>query len=519
MVNEEEPSMVIAKPVSDAATPNLTAATVEENDDDAEAAAVEMAREKAAARKKRILEKANKRMKYVNGEQVQDELDEKTSISNAARIRAARQRRYGKKTASTVTTTSKATTTIENASSDATDTEQVKPTKEEPREDASDVEPSKCSAKREGSNDDDVDVEKIEKNAGSSKDDATAPVTAEKKKKYLGVAKIRRQMLAKKKLENTEGKNDNERDGTTGTIKSTGSGKTIEGIPAVSQGKMGVQLRKVQSIPIYMHLVIISLLFLVGFDVGIQQFHSDVHVSTQVSIQEYGVPFFHRSPWQSLNAGKSNYKGILEDELQQQTDGTRKLSLDTHDEFQEIDEEEYVPNIDPLFGVDLDEMTKESGILNKLAKGAISIHRSLLWLLYYFPMGILASIISIPSALIQTPPFLFIYAILLRQVLGKAILGAAIPEVTGNGDNDGKNKNNIEVLSLAKNFIKSFVVNKFPTLVTLYDAYVHLKSDMYIILCGVFFGLAWTHLNNTCDALLPPIVSGEGGASGSTDEL
>ena len=134
MVNEEEPSMVIAKPVSDAAAPNLTAATVEENDDDAEAAAVEMAREKAAARKKRILEKANKRMKYVNGEQFQDEVDEKTSISNAARIRAARQRRYGKKTASTVTTTSKATTTIENASSDATDTEQVKPTKEEPRE-------------------------------------------------------------------------------------------------------------------------------------------------------------------------------------------------------------------------------------------------------------------------------------------------------------------------------------------------------------------------------------------------
>ena len=67
-----------------------------EQKDDAEAAK-EAARAQAEARRKRILEKANNRMKYVNGEQTADPDEKKTRNSNAARIRAARQRRYGKK--------------------------------------------------------------------------------------------------------------------------------------------------------------------------------------------------------------------------------------------------------------------------------------------------------------------------------------------------------------------------------------------------------------------------------------
>ena len=84
----------------------------------APAATIEEAREKAATRKKRILQNANKRMNYVNGKNVQDEVEDKTSISNAARMRAARRRRYGKKAASTVTSISTERTTIKGASSD-----------------------------------------------------------------------------------------------------------------------------------------------------------------------------------------------------------------------------------------------------------------------------------------------------------------------------------------------------------------------------------------------------------------
>merc|ERR1712238_172021 len=159
-------------------------------------------------------------------------------------------------------------------------------------------------------------------------------------------------------------------------------------------------------------------------------------------------------------------------------------------------------------GVDLDEITEGPGFLNKFAKGAIAMHRIILWLIYYAPLSIFNSIISIPSSL-------FLSAIILRQVLGKMILGAAIPDV-GNNTSDGKKQNKIEILSMAKNFVKNFFVASFPTLVTLYDVFVHLKSDMYIVLCGVFLGLAWTHLSNTCDA---PIVIGEETGRASTDEL
>ena len=57
-----------------------------ENDNDGKVdeveAAMNAARSQAEARRKRILEKASKRMNYVNGEQIQDEEEKKTSISD-----------------------------------------------------------------------------------------------------------------------------------------------------------------------------------------------------------------------------------------------------------------------------------------------------------------------------------------------------------------------------------------------------------------------------------------------------
>ena len=100
--------------------------TVDDDDDDdvddAETAAMEATREKAEARKKRILEKANQRMNYVNGEQVDNgDADQKKSVSSAARIRAARQRRYGKKKPDASTTTEETTTTTNEAAAAAVD--------------------------------------------------------------------------------------------------------------------------------------------------------------------------------------------------------------------------------------------------------------------------------------------------------------------------------------------------------------------------------------------------------------
>ena len=498
--------------------------TVDDNDEDdvdgAETAAMEATREKAEARKKRILEKANQRMNYVNGEQVDNgDADQKKSVSSAARIRAARQRRYGKKKPDASITTEETTTTTTNeaaaaAAVDSPSTEQPDSKIPEPTVSATENTTTTGAPKKEESDDEaivipvDEPVEKSEEGPETS-DDGTG-----KKKKYLGVARMRRQMLARKKMEreNAEG---NSHDNATATVSpASSSGKTKAVGGAATVGK--VILPPVQTIPIYMHILVIVLLFVTGYDVGSQQFHSDVDVPTQVAVQEYGVPFVHRNPWQPLTkivSAEKDAKRALEDKLQQKAKEGRKSPSVVHDEFQEMIHEEYIPNIDPLFGVDLDEMTAGPGILNILAKGAIAIHRSLLWLVYYAPIGMFSSIVSIPSALMQTPPALFLSTIMLRQVLGKLILGATIP-VIGDDNGDGKSQNKLDILNMGKNFVKNFFVTSFPKVVTLYDTFVHLKSDMYIVLCGVFFGLAWTHLNNTCDA--PPIVSDE---SGMTDEL
>jgi len=512
MVDEEDLNTVV-ETVDDDDAP------AEDENYDAAEAAMENTREKAEARRKRILEKANKRMDYVNGEQIQNNEEKKTSLSNAARIRAARQRRYGKKSASVATTTTVKTTktTTENNTEavDSTTNEQPDSKTTEPTVNDTETNPT-IDATKKGESDDEVipfdePVGKLAEGPEISGDETITPTT-EKKKIYLGVARMRRQMLAKKRNDKV--------DSATETVKSASSGKTAEGTVTDSVGKVRLPSFKIQTIPIYMHIFVIVLLFVAGFDVGIQQFHADVDVRFQVAFQEFGIPVVQRNPWQSLTkvTAIKNAKRALVDELRQQTDGGKKSSSDLHDEFLEINlgEDEYIPNIDPIFGVDLDEMTEGPGILNKLAKGAISMHRIILWLFYYAPISIFNSILSIPSTLIQTPPTLFLSAIMLRQVLGKMILGAAIPEARGDDSNDGKKQNKIEILSMAKNFVKNFFVASFPTLVTLYDVFVHLKSDMYIVLCGVFLGLAWTHLSNTCDA---PIMIGEETVRSSTDEL
>lgn len=472
--------------------------------DDAEAAK-DAARAQAEARRKRILEKANNRMKQVNGESGEDEEGKKTSRSNAARIRAARQRRYGKKSSAAATASTDSTTPA------TTSTE----TKESPAENGA---PASASSP-------DAQPEKVESNStkekieapiepSSSGEDATASTAAAApvpKKKYVGVAKMRRKMALKKKMEeeNKDPGASSTADGESATTSSASDAKSAKGksAPATSVGTAGIPAVKVQTVPIYMHMVVILLLFLAGFDVGVHQFHTEIDVRTQVAVQEYGVPFLQRSPWQPLTpiATRKDSEETLEEKLS--LSSPLAGAADSQDEFEEIIDEEYnPPNIDPIFRVDLDELTKGPGLLNQMARGALSIHRLILWLIYYGPVGFFGAILSIPTTFIQSPPALFMVAVFLRQIVGKGLLGAVIPEDLGA---DSADKNNIEILSMAKNFVKNFFTTTFPTLVTLYDVFVHLKADMYVVLCGVFFGLAWTHLRGDAAACDADAVVGE----------
>jgi hypothetical protein len=476
--------------------------------DDAEAKA-ETARAQAEARRKRILEKANKRLGVVSGEEVVDEEYKKVSASNAARIRAARQRRYGKKSAAAEeTSASAATETTKNDIDDSPATTTTETKDVDSTTTAVDI--ATASSKEKSPKGEVTD-------STTSVDTSTIPPPSEGgdatgggKKKYVGVAKMRRKMIAKKKLEE-------EAEETTATTAAAVAGGGVDAATAVN-----VPL-KIPVVPVYMHILTIVLLFLAGLDVGLQQYHDDVVVHPETAIKEYGIPFVQRKPWQPLtplSIGQGNdVKRTLQDEYLT-TIEPKGVDQDEFEDDDGKDEEEYVPNIDPIFRVDLDELTKGPGVLNTLARGAVAVHRMILWLVYYTPISFFRTLLSIPMALMKMPPALFLIALVLRQIVGKMVLGANIPE---RKPGDGEEKNNIEILSVAKNFIKNFLTSNFPTIFALYDALVHLRSDMYIVICGVFCGLAWSHL------VSPSVdVTASGGrtlqddptaTAGGTDEL
>jgi len=514
MAEEESPSLVVTNEVSDnddAGTLGSKGTGINNPE-----AAMESPRAQAEARRRRIMEKANNRMKFVNGEKVQDEEEKKTSLSNAARIRAARQRRYGKKSTATLGATP-STPSAKPATTSTPKTEN--PVTGEVSVSTSNVETDPERVESDGQKER-VPKAATEVTTSAAEDNPTALATAAgttTKKRYVGVARMRRNMLVKKKMEENNdlgASNTANSDSAKASLSSDGkSSKRTASASSASIVKAGLSPIKVQTFPIYMHMIVILLLFVAGFDVGVQQFHVDVDVRSQVAVQEYGVPFVQRNPWHPLKPITTR-KGSNED-LEEKISSVSSLSGTAflQDEFnEEIDEEYIPPNIDPIFRVDLDELTKGSGFLNQMARVPINIHRWILWIFYYGPMGLFASILSIPAAFIESPPGLFLAAIILRQIVGKGVLGATIPEDLGDDSTDGKKEKSIEILSMAKNFVKNFFITTFPTVVTLYDVYLHVKADMYVVLCGVFFGLAWTHLSNSvlsCDADVADGYSGD----------
>jgi hypothetical protein len=218
-------------------------------------------------------------------------------------------------------------------------------------------------------------------------------------------------------------------------------------------------------------------------DVSIQQYHHLLEVESSFAFSQHGIPLIHRS----LRSPEASKPTFLKDREAESLGDDETQMLD---EFQDEETQDTIPNIDPLFGVDLDELTKGPGVMNQLARGAVATHRYVLWLVYFLPLGILQSLLSIPQALLRSPPALCLTALALRHLVGKGILGAGIPESSA-GD---EKSNAIDVLAMAKNFVTTFLSKNFPTAVGLYEAFTHLRSDMYVLLCGVFSGLVYVHL-------------------------
>jgi len=407
------------------------------------------------------------RLGVVSGEQAQATDEKEASVSNAARIRAARQRRYGRKDVEHVAIVE-----------DSNEKDISKPVASTERSELTQAVQSQLPSGTKES----FEVEKEDANQEDPQGNRKNPTIndefcmepsvdsiTESRKKYLGVARMRRQMIKKKKMEG---------DKLEVLGDSFGDSFALEGRiePTVSSPN--------PPIPIYMHILTIFLLFFAGVDLSYQHDHRKLKVSSELGIQKDGITLIHHS-LSYPSRGQMSASSILRN-FQVPPDINQPSN-----EFQDGDVQDPPHNLDPLFRVDLDELTKGPGVMKVLARGAVSVHRSIVWLVCLIPVSIVQAALRIPQALLRSPPTLCLVALAVRHILGKAILGAGIPEPIKEME-----KGPIDLVALAKNFVMNFLTANFPTVVGVYEAFTHLRTDMYVLLCGTFSGFVWLHLHS-----------------------
>jgi hypothetical protein len=407
-----------------------------------EAKMEEKARAEAQARKERILAGGEDRL----------DLDKTTTAADetakSSRIAAMRRRRFKKKEK----TDPEKTTTDES-------TEDTPATKEESTEPATKA--IESTTKGDDKMDDEI-VEEIN----------TPGVQKEDKKKYMGVAKMRRKMIQEKKQQQAS---------TPATTR----------VPATKTSKKTTVQMKADRVAIIMHVIVVLLLFLAGLDVGLQgklDYGSQVVVQTGMAPQDMkfldmipgvdSIPFLFREKAVPNEEEEIVVKVVQQEKIQPPTE---------EDEFCEekphaVQEE----NIDPLFGVDLDELTAGPGLYKTLARGAISLHRVNLAMFFYGPRSVWKKLNQTFTTFLVVPPLLGLIALALRQVLGK-ILGAHLPELVVD------EAQHHDIVSTVVTFVKNFLSGSFPRVISMYKGWVLLRGDMYVVVCGLLVGMAWQH--------------------------
>lgn len=471
----------------------------DESGNSSKAAAADEARAKAEARRKRILEKSRDRMGIVSGEQLRVPT---TAAEDAAAAAAV---------VDTSTTDATGSNTVSDG--DAEDAH-VEPTNMESHEDtdvtASKSQPSgsarmnamrrrRFAKKKEEDKDEDQteptdvasttpvstsveDVAESAENLVTNDDDnvdddnddddhkAPAATPVVDKKKYKGVAATRRQMLKEKAAAQEQSAKDELR--------------TAKPLLAIK--------KKVPTLPIYMHLFTILLFFGAGLILGTRHVVNErvtVH-RHRLAPNEHGVGILRLY----TNDYETSTKAGLQKKLDWDTSRGDDNSLGAGDEFafDNDDDAAYVPNIDPLFQLDLDKFTEGDSLFMVGARMAVAMHRLNLYFFYYLPLSIFNTLTRFPLKLLQTPPLLCIFALILRQ-FAKRVLGATLPENPNSPKNHVSAAGGKDILAMIKQGVMSFLSSSFPTLVEVFDAFGHLRSDMFVILCGMFVGLAYNH--------------------------
>lgn len=451
--------------------------------------AADKAREAAEARRKRILEAANVRMGIVEGtysssnnndtaEEVGGEMEEASgpskvsASSTSSKLAAMRRRRFKSKTATAPDATEKPT-----EKEDKTTTETTTPPL------VAAAEPLEMTLQVQ-SNETDDGKEDISENEGPTEE--IIPEGSETKKKYVGVAKMRRRMI-KDRQKNQE---------QEGAMFTTTDTSIADAAAMIKKKKRNV----VTALPLIMHAVTVLLLFLAGLEVGLQQGFIDYHGGELLQVHSELAPR-NLGGLQRIVAYVASQSGIEptdDDKL------TKKIKPaiaapewqaaleEENDEFADLSGDDSKKsskqsNLDPVFQIDLDKLTEGPGLYFFLTRTAVRMHRINLSLFYYGPRSFFIRLANWLLGLVQSPPILCLTAMFVRQIVGKLLLGAKLPPKV---EDETQHK---DAMSTIKNFVHTFLLSSFPTAFTLYDIWTHLRADMYVILCGLFVGLAWSH--------------------------
>ena len=165
------------------------------------------------------------------------------------------------------------------------------------------------------------------------------------------------------------------------------------------------------------------------------------------------------------------------------------------------------PNIDPVFKVDLDDLTAGDGFLMAAARMAVAGHRMLTYLFFTLPLSFLTGLFALPRRIFVNPPILFLCAVLIRYI-GKHVLGGSSPdldqllEAEMNESDAMKSKEgvvegiaNTDFVSMGTNFVKNFIKSNFPMVVLVYTIFQDARLDMFVIFCGFFLVFLKLFLN------------------------
>lgn len=361
------------------------------------------------------------------------------------------------------------------------------------------------------------------------------------KKKYLGVARMRRKMIKEKEGGKAGGSSDTNLTSIINSLTGTETYfKLLTGL---------TRKQRTYKLSVFFQLVMFISLYLIGFMTGFQ--HTQVTTfsvgesasSPYIAINlEDSVPkmmksvlshehlvVLEHSPLVRLfvpaKTQESNEGDFMFEEpilmkrphletTDDATTGTYTTSPESSDEFSEftISETEIdqmyarqaaaaaAGEIDPIFQVNLDQFTNGPGPIFAAARVAVKIHRFFLYLI----IGIFTWL----TQRMTCSPNLFAYAFVLRRI--SKWVGIASPsekafnspleeEITqclaeaGPSDPSTQILGGKDPVAMVTNLVKGFVEGIVPSsLMSLWGVWMDSRQDIYIVACGLFCGMCFS---------------------------